>query len=92
LADFNGSWTINWTGTTHCKIPGGSYNLTVTNGVVTGRQKSGSIAASGAVRWRSVNRFGNPVDYRGTFQRDSGSGRFSNVMNECGGTFTAKKN
>jgi hypothetical protein len=89
---YDGTWTINWTNTTGCKIPGGSYTITIANGMVNGTRKSGSIAGSGAVAWRSINRFGYPVAYRGKFTRSAGSGSFRNLEKEhCAGVFTASR-
>jgi hypothetical protein len=92
LKAFNGTWAINWTNTTGCKIPGGTYTITIANGAVTGIRKSGSIAATGVISWRSINHSGNPVAYRGKFSARSGSGSFRNLEKEhCSGVFTAAR-
>jgi hypothetical protein len=92
LQRFDGKWTINWSNTTGCKIPGGTYSITIANGGVTGIRKAGSVSAAGSISWRSINHSGKPVAYRGRLHNDSGSGKFQNLeLQHCAGAFTATR-
>jgi len=92
VSQFDGSWTIAWTGVTNCRINGGTYVIRIQDGVISGRHPhSGKVASSGAAQWNGISQFGSSVSSTGVLGEHSGSGRFQNVMG-CQGTFVARKN
>jgi hypothetical protein len=91
---FDGLWTITWSGESNCRRTNGAYAIRFQEGVIVagatsiGVAWSGSVSATGAVRWRGRNSHG-PLHYSGRFVGNSGAGRFSNV--DCTGTFVATR-
>jgi hypothetical protein len=97
LADqFDGTWRISHRSAT-CTHKQGGYTLTIANGKVRGRVSSGtisgSISASGDVRWSHPAAIdGAPVDWEGRFRSNKGLGTYVSAGGKCGGTFTARRN
>ena len=87
-SQFNGAWTFRWSGATNCAEPIGSVVIRIEGGKIGGG-RSGSVSASGALRFSGRNSYG-PYDFSGTLRGNSGSGIFDNVG--CSGTFTARRN
>ena len=91
---FDGLWAITWSGDSNCRRTNGAYAIRFQEGVIVagatsiGVAWSGSVSATGAVRWRGRNSHG-PLHYSGRFVGNSGAGRFSNV--DCTGTFVATR-
>ncbi len=90
LGQFDGSWSITWTGVTNCSLYTGAYAIRIQDGVLIG--KPGKVSMSGSANWRTTyKKTGTRVDYVGVLRGSSGSGRFQNERG-CQGTFVARKN
>jgi len=86
-SQFDGAWTITWSGGTNCAQAVGSYVLRIQGGII-GRPYSGSVSASGAARWTGRNSYG-PLSFSATLRGNSGSGSFDNAG--CSGSITARR-
>jgi uncharacterized caspase-like protein len=89
---FDGNWTVSWMRGSGCRMTGGgSFNMQIANGVISGRP-SGRVSPSGAARWTiGAKTDGAPVTYHGTLRGSSGSGSFARDDGRCSGTFTARR-
>jgi hypothetical protein len=93
---FDGKWTIAHK-SLNCSVKQGAFIVMVVDGVVSGRvagrDLSGTVSASGAVKWaHGAALDGKPVEYSGSFRDSTGSGTFARQDRKCGGTFTALRN
>ncbi len=96
LSSFDGSWTLTLFGSTErCRPRAPVLSIIIRGRTITGRvargDVSGSISASGVAEWTHPNREGHPLRYRGSFNRDAGSGSWERSDGRCWGTFVAKR-
>jgi uncharacterized caspase-like protein len=87
---FDGSWTVTRIGA-GCKDTSHAFRLTIAGGRIV-NPGSGSVSASGAVRWTSPSYVdGRPVHFSGALRANSGSGSFNKPASSCNGTFTVRR-
>jgi hypothetical protein len=92
---FDGAWTITRHLNSAClnsrrgTLPQ-PHSVKIEGGAIGGGAASGSVSASGAVRWTESNPHTSTLHYSGTLRGNSGSGRFEGTY--CAGTFTAQRN
>ena len=89
VGQFDGVWTISWTGESRCFVKSGTYQMKIEGGKIGSGKWSGAVRDDGAARWTGQNSWGL-ISNSGKLQGRAGSGKFRN--NECTGTFTATKN
>ena len=91
---YDGVWSI-LRRSTNCARPHVTFTLTIKKSTARGRAVpgpiSGSVAASGALRFSHVSSGPGTISYSGSLRGKSGSGTFSDG-GTCNGTFTAERN
>jgi hypothetical protein len=96
LGLFNGAWQVQWTATSGCAAPNGGYTLRITDGVLRGRSRTGTVSGKvsehGAVRWSIPSFVDNaPLTCTGTMRGSGGSGSCSRQDGRCNQSFSMKR-
>ena len=95
VGQFDGVWTVRHSSAT-CSDKGGSFRLTIDKGSVRGRIAagtiSGTVSASGAVRWTHPARSdAAPVIWEGRLHGNTGAGSYERQDGKCHGTFALQR-
>ncbi len=91
IGPYDGIWMVKHV-SANCSVKSGSRRIEVNGTRVKLFEGSGQITASGAVRWTTPSRTdGQPMDWSGNFQANSGSGSYGRRNGGCSGTFTAAR-
>jgi hypothetical protein len=70
----------------------GSFQFRITNGTVRGRRLSGTVSASGEVRWSTAAAYdAAPVNWEGRFHGNTGGGTYERSDGKCRGTFRVQR-
>lgn len=86
---FDGTWFVTVRSET-CPVKSNTFQLTIANGRIVGRNRSGHVSPDGSARWKMPAAVGTAtVTYLGSFRGNSGAGTYSSPS--CGGRFTARR-
>jgi hypothetical protein len=92
---FDGTWSVSWSCGTGCnpaKCSGGSYEIHVEKGVISGGRRSGKVSNSGNARWSWEHSGGyGTVNAWAALTGNAGSGGWSNESG-CSGHIRARRN
>src|SRR5262245_30204293 len=85
---FDGVWIVKQNNE-QCRWTPPPYQVRIANGRVVGL--SGTVSASGEIRWSVINKDGNTAVFTGRLRGDTGSGRLMVISTHCQGTFTMRR-
>jgi Caspase domain len=96
VRQFNGSWSVQWTATSGCRIKSGGYGLRAVDGELTGQSRAGSMSGKvsdkGTARWTlPAISDGAPIKCSGTIRSEAGSGTCARDDGRCHMSFTMRR-